>query len=355
MERKEGIPEITFRLYKELNSSYFNLIEGNNETKQTKGLGFVLSKSIIALEAFLQLLKVKTSISIDLKKCDRIIVNCELESKSDNKYRLDLLIRFYENNIETRAIIIEAKSANKNINFIVAKRQLDNYIDNNYFKELINYNKKNVLKIVLTKYANISNDNDTVSLAWDEIFSMLYNNKDKDDLIKDYYNFLTNINGTMKFYEKEVYSIPSADWSTKAIEKLFIYECPNEGRYVIKQKPLYITFRESGGGEMKTLYKIDDIIILNPSTDFDSFLESNSYSDKIKERIKSYFQYMFENKIWDENKKHTTNKQFFILSKTNNIQLEHLPKPKKNNSFRAYYELSDILKNKIVNSKDEII
>jgi len=246
-------PKITFRMYNQLNSSYFNLIEGNDETKQTKGLGIVLSKSLIALKAFLQIHKIKNSISIDLKKCDKIIVNCELVSKSQNKYRIDILIRFYENNIETKAIIIEAKSINKNINFISAKRQLDNYIDNNHFKELSNFNKNNILKIVLTKYESISNDSDTISLAWDELFTMLYNNKN-DELIKDYFNFLTNINGTMNFYEKEVYSIPSANWSTQAIENLFIYECPNKGKYVIKQKPLYITFRESGGVEIKTIY-----------------------------------------------------------------------------------------------------
>jgi hypothetical protein len=343
-------PKVTFRLYNQLNSSYFNLIEGNDETKQTKGLGIVLSKSEIALMMFLQMPKIKNAVAIDLSLYERVIVNCELISKSETKYRIDILIRFYHKNTLLKAIIIEAKSSNKNINFLSAKKQLDNYIDNDFFNELSKINKKDIFKIVLTKYESISNNSDTISMAWDEIFSMLYHNKNEDELINDYFNFLININGTMKFYEKEVYSIPSAKWSTEAIDEFFIYECPNKGKYVIKQKPLYITFRESGGGEMKKLYKIEDIIIFNPCSDYDSFMESDSYDENIKGRIRKYVQYMWDSKIWNDNEKPDEEKQFFILSEKNTIQLEHSPKPQKNNSFRAYYELADILKNKIVNA-----
>jgi hypothetical protein len=61
---------------------------------------------------------------------------------------------------------------------------------------------------------------------------------------------------------------------------------------------------------------------------------------------------MWDSKIWNDNEKPDEEKQFFILSEKNTIQLQHSPKPKKNNSFRAYYELADILKNKIVNAPD---
>jgi hypothetical protein len=42
------------------------------------------------------------------------------------------------------------------------------------------------------------------------------------------------------------------------------------------------------------------------------------------------------------------------LSENDNIELKNNPKPEKNNSFRAYYKLSDLLTNNIVGSKEEI-
>lgn len=345
-------PKITFRLYNQMHSSYFNLIKGDDETKQTKGLGIVLSKSEIALRAFLKMPKIKDA-KINLDKYDAVIVNCELVSKTDIKQRLDVLIRFFEKNVLKKTIIIEAKSSNKNISFLSAKSQLEGYLDNR-FQELDNVKENDLIKVVLTKYSGVSTDGDTISLAWDDIYTMLYQNRNQDELINDYFNFLTKINGTMKFYEKEVYSIPSAEWSSNAIEKLKIYECPNSGRYLIKQKPLYITFRKSGGGEMSKLYKIDDIIIFNPRNDYKVFLNSDDYTDEIKQKIENYVNYMRENNFWTEEILPDEEKQFFILSENDNIELKNNPKPEKNNSFRAYYKLSDLLTNNIVGSKEEI-
>ena len=41
-----------FRLYNNLGASYFDLIEGDKETQQTKGLALILAKSEIARKAF---------------------------------------------------------------------------------------------------------------------------------------------------------------------------------------------------------------------------------------------------------------------------------------------------------------
>ncbi len=45
-----------FRLYNKPSCSFFDLIEGQNEPKQTKGLGLLLAKSHTALRHFLLML-----------------------------------------------------------------------------------------------------------------------------------------------------------------------------------------------------------------------------------------------------------------------------------------------------------
>jgi len=137
----------------------------------------------------------------------------------------------------------------------------------------------------------------------------------------------------------EVLSIPTAKETNElANEYPFIYECPNKGRYIVKSKPLYITFRKSGGGEMEKLFGIDEIIILNPKNDLDTFMKDDNYSTEVRERVKYYCEKIGVEKLNEE-------KQFFILSQENSILLPHKPKPKKrNNSYRAYYTLSYLLK-----------
>ena len=52
---------------------------------------------------------------------------------------------------------------------------------------------------------------------------------------------------------------------------------------------------------------------------------------------------MLKEGIW--NSLPNDDKQVFILSKKT-IELPHKPKPKRNNSYRAYYELADLINNK---------
>lgn len=64
MNKTIAVPVLksTFRLYSSLNSSYFDLISGNKETQQTKGLGLLLSKSKTALKAFLEIPAIKSEV-----------------------------------------------------------------------------------------------------------------------------------------------------------------------------------------------------------------------------------------------------------------------------------------------------
>lgn len=336
-----------FRLYSSINSSYFDLISGDKETQQTKGLGLLLSKSQTALKAVLEITPIKSKIGdIDIKSLSRIIVNCELISNTEKKYRADIVLRFYKGGQPLKALLIEAKSINKGSSVYETNKQIENYIDNNVFEELNSFGN-NYFGVTLTKLPSYTNHPSLISITWEEIIRSFYKVKpNQNTLLDDYLSFITNINGTMKFYEKEVFSIPTATWSEQAINELMVYECPNKGKYLIKHKPLYITFRKSGGGEMDKLFKVEDIIILNFHDDYETFLKDENYSENYRTRVKGYVEYLLENRIWLELPK--DEKQVFILS-NNTIELKNRPRPKNgNNSFRAYYELADLLNKKLV-------
>ncbi|WP_320018667.1 hypothetical protein [Labilibaculum manganireducens] len=337
----------TFRLYSSIKSSYFDLISGDKETQQTKGLGLLLSKSETALKAFLEIKYIKSKIGeIDLNQIDRLLVNCELISSTENKYRADIVLRFYIDGKPFKVLLIEAKSINKGTSVHQTNQQIENYISTKAFVELEEF-KKECYGITLTKLPSFTNHENLISITWSDIIQALYQVKpNKETLLDDYFNFLTNINGTMKFYEKEVFSIPTKDWSRQAIDNLKIYECPNRDRYIIKHKPLYMTFRKNGGGVMEKLYKVEDIIILNFNTDFDTFLKDENYDISYRNRVQGYANHLLENNIWSELP--NDEKQVFILSE-NTIELRNRPRPMNgNNSFRAYYELADILNNELV-------
>ena len=260
----------------------------------------------------------------------KIIVHTELYSKSNK--RADIVIQLYKNDIPEKALIIEAKSISLNISPYNVTQQIEGYINDEEFEQLKGFN---LYSCVLTKNSLVLNSNQIVSISWNDILSILADNK---GLAKEYLNFLTNINGTMNFYEKEVYSIPAGGSYQFQYEYPFIYECPNEGKnYKSIKKPLYFAFRKKSG-IMEKLFGVDEIIILNPHQDFQLFMENPRYSDEVKQRVKDYC-----DRLWGEGKYDDNEKQFFILSTSNQIKLEHNPRPKTNNAFRAYYKLSELL------------
>lgn len=332
----------TFRLYNCLHSSVFDLIEGNGETQQTKGLALVLSKSEEVLKAFLNMDAIKEKIGkIDWLKIEEVLINAELISNSGKQYRADIVIRLYTETNPYKIIMIEAKSLNKSTSAESASMQVQNYLCNDTFKECGEFGSE-VYGFTLTKYPAYTKDAHVGTIVWNDIIKLFYKMKSKDALLNDYFQFITQINGAMQFYEKEVFSIPTADWSSQAINKFYVYECPNVGRYQIKYKPLYLTFRKSGGGEMDKLYKVEQIILLNFKKDYQTFLQDNiHYPETIRQKVRGYVDYMQHTKNWGDILP-DDEKQVLILSEQT-IELPHKPKPRTNNSFRAYYKLSDLL------------
>ena len=337
-----------FRLYNTINSGLFDLIDGNKETKQTKGLGLLLSKDENALLAFLSIKTIEKAIAgrLILSKIDKLVVNCELFStkldKLGAKYRADIVLRFYSDNNPIFAFIIEAKSFKSGISVEKTNLQIENYIDKEVFVELTEF-KKNVCCITLTKLLSYSTHEYLVSITWSDIieaFDKVIHLKKKEkpsELLNDYFNFITNIKGTMKFYEREVFSIPTQRWSIEAVNNLHIYVCPNNNKYQIKQIPLFLAFRESGDakGAMKNLYKIEDSVILNFSDEsLNAFYEDNNYK-LYHNKLRDYLKII----KWVEPP--ADDFQVFLLSEKT-IRLIHEPKPKRNNSFRAYYSLIEL-------------
>ena len=180
---------------------------------------------------------------------------------------------------------------------------------------------KNVPRIglVLTKYKhNVSN---VINLEWSFMINFILDFCKKNPehkLLNEYSDFIINIDSEMIFFEKEVLSIP-AGRSFSKVEKHDIYNCPNNKNYSYK-KPLYVTFRKTES-VMEFLYKIEDIIVLNPSDENEMEAFRNStISDDVKTRITNYISEP------DYNINEGIEKRFYVLSKEK-IELTHKPRP----------------------------
>jgi len=326
--------EKIFRLYNRLQSSFFDLIEGNLEPQQTKGLGLLLSESDLALNLFFELLSEKANICVDLKKINQIFVNCELISSGESKFRADIILRLYADNKPYKAFLIEAKSVNKNTSATNAYKQIENYQDKNAFIELKDFADNDVCLITLTKIPSYNSDRQSVSITWSDIIEKFHRHRKEDKLLNSYYNFLTNIKNAMKFFEKEIYSIPAGN-TYELIKKSLIYECPAD--YKSFQKPLFFAPRKGLGGEMDSLYTIEELIILNFQKDYDVFLQDSHYSETTRNKVKRYVDLIG----WNTDNFPTDDKMVFVLSdKIIKLPIPY-PRPEKNNSFRAYYDLAD--------------
>ncbi|MDR2973052.1 MAG: hypothetical protein LBU83_14200 [Bacteroidales bacterium] len=334
-----------FRLYNKFQSNFFDLISGNLEPQQTKGLGLLLSKSDTSLKLFFKLLSEK-GIKIDFDKIVRTIVNCELTSIGEPKYRADIVLRLYSNEGPYKAFLIEAKSINKGTSSEKAGKQVDNYQDKNAFEELKEFGEHVVL-ITLTKHKSFTTDSKTISITWNEIINAFQHSvKTKKDnsldneLMTDYYNFLTNIKDIMKFYEKEVFSVPAGN-SYNLVMNSHVYECPNE--YKNFQKPLFLALRKGGGGEMECLFTIDELFGFNFKENYYEFIMSDQYDESVKAKVKKYV----ELADWETKGFPADEKLVFILSDRVIKFQEPYPRPEKNQTFRAYYELADMFDEEI--------
>ncbi|RLD54079.1 MAG: hypothetical protein DRJ01_18525 [Bacteroidetes bacterium] len=336
--------KVHFRLYANSKSDYkstlFDLISGDKETKQTKGFAYVLSQNKSFLLKFLEIGEIKekiyktTGCRLNKKSISSIEINAE--KITTTKKRADIVIKVNRNDKPYFALIIEAKSvksSNKNVNNIV--NQISNYLKHGEIEDLDNYKKIGVL---LTKYKH--NVPDIVCIDWNYIINFIlgFCKKNDDKLINQYLHFIINIDKGMKYYEKEVLSIPASK-STTYVEKFHIYECPNNKNYSYK-KPLFVTFRKKGG-VMEYLYKIEDIIVFNPSINDELIAFKNStISTDIKNNILNYIDDLgLNNIVCDE-------KRFYALSESDIIELMHRPIPKGHLQKHTYYSLRDILTEK---------
>lgn len=238
-----------FRKYDKI-STIFDLIGGDLEPKQTMALGFLFSKSRSALNAFLKLIGVKVTF-------DKCIVDCEpRRNEEDNNDRIDILLRLYQDEHPVKAIIIEAKSVKAKTSEVAANNQVQKYVS---FPQLKGFSDKDT--VTLTQDVKTLVEGST-SITWLELVNELSNVQGKEPIIKDFINYILNIKGNMKHYEEEIVSIPAGN-SYEAVVSSGIYECPVEYKRRNPQNPLFITFREKGGGAMKTLYKLLDVLELD--------------------------------------------------------------------------------------------
>jgi len=338
-----------FRLYTntlaDFKSTIFDLISGDKETKQTKGLAYIFSQYNEFLVDFLKFESVKNIISnklhknIDFNKISSIEVSAEKLTK--DKKRADIIIKIDSERRPLIAIVIEVKSIKTNVNQQALKKQISNYLDEEQLPELKNYVK---VGAVLTKYKQ--NIPDLINITWDNVVQMLMDfckKRNENEIITQYLNFLTQIDKAMKYYEKEVLSIP-AGRSFADIERFNIYVCPDSKKDKYKKynykRSLFVTFREAGS-VMKKLYKIDDIIILNTSNQNEvESLQNSTYPNNVKNRILEYIKETNHFQNFDE--------RFYILSETDSIELQNNPKAVKPPRGHVYYTLKEILTKKIV-------
>lgn len=342
----------SFKLYKKdenskTESTIFDLIDGERETKQTKGLAYIFMKFPELIDNLIKThfihKKIKNLLGKgykNFKNCDFVRVDAEMLAAGNSLIRRDITLTFYEYGIKKLIIVIEAKSISKvNVSRNVIA-QLKQYLDP------VNYPGDNDVPrigIILTSHRILIDDlnNDFINITWLDIISILhkYINLKNHELIKEYYNFITGVNSGMNFFEVEVLSVPAGD-TFDIIQSYNIHACPDSYSY---KTPLFITFRNKGGGEMKKLYKIKDIIVFDPT--------NTSYVDNLKENNLNYFDrlmgYLVERKNTYGFNHEREYYRFYILSETEQIELNHGPKPNKaNNSGARYYSLSEILSGK---------
>lgn len=308
-----------FRKYDKI-STIFDLIGGDLEPKQTMALGFLFSKSRSALNAFLKLIGVKVTF-------DKCIVDCEPRRNEEyNNDRIDILLRLYQDEHPVKAIIIEAKSVKAKTSEIVANNQVQKYL--NGFSQMKGFS--NIETVTLTQDVKTLVEGST-SITWLELVNELSNVQGKEPIIKDFINYILNIKGNMKHYEEEIVSIPAGN-SYEAVVSSGIYECPVEYKRRNPQNPLFITFREKGGGAMKTLYKLLDVLELD--LDDEASIEKVGKQLNLKDRLDRYKSFGTPTKGV---------KRVYVLDIDDAITLPIPVTPMENNTPIINYKISDFI------------
>ncbi len=338
-------PSAVFRLYRDekasFGSTFFDLIHGDtHELKQTKALAYLLSErpSLVSDLAAIEPLRsaVEKAIGRGSQTVDRVEVNAELMSTSAaGKDRADIVIKMSHRTQPVLALVIEGKNSRlQNVDRAAIKEQLDRYMDGKTFPDLARFN---TVGIALTRYETILQD--YVSLSWSDILELVIARLVQapgDRLLAQFRDFLTEVDPTMHYYEVEVLSVPAGK-TFPFVEKHSIYGCPDTKAYNYR-KPLRITFREIGS-VMKSLRKIEEIIVFDPTndSDIDAFKSCNR-DESVKERVVSY---IADRKASVGFAPRPVPYRFYILSVDDVIPLPH--QPRRVARGRMYFKLSTLL------------
>jgi hypothetical protein len=350
------------RLYQEgktnYQSTFFDLISGDTETKQTKGLSYLFSRYPKLIQLFLREVIHQTSYinSKFIQGIDFVQVDAEMLSVGTKKIRRDITLSLFQGNTKRLVIIIEAKSASASVLQKDITKQLTAYLDTINFPHDANVP---MLGVTLTKYKALHpSGSGFVSLTWTDIIGMIVKtiNQEKKiggdvSIAENFLDFINGVKRGMKYYEVEVLSV-AAGKTHELTKKHFIHACPHYTKGFLYKTPIYITFRSGGGGEMELLYKIDEIIVLDPlSPSLNISLEGVQidFASRIKkyisDRIKGGFGFNHPGEEY----------RFYNLCSKGVIHLKHLPKPLNNNAGARYYSIAELLKGEkvvVVESKD---
>lgn len=325
-----------FRRYDRINCTLFDLIDGDLEVKQTMALGYLFSKSKLAISSFLRLINV-TGI-----KFDKYIVDCEAQGKHASKNgRIDILIRFYSNDKPVNAIIIEAKSVKSSTKSSAAASQVASYLG---FNQLAFFDPKNIVLVTITRDASIRQvSSGVISISWSQLISELHNaimkNKYQDSLVEDFLSFIINIEGSMYYYQEEILSIPAGK-TIGAVTATGIYERPTH--YSTQKKSLFLAFRASGKGKkgtMDKLYKLEAKFVLDLNDPSAITIIDRSYPG-FSQRINNY-----KTLAGYPSNSHDL-KQVYLLDLLRPIGLNIPVRPMENNASPIYYSLSSFLQKK---------
>ena len=320
-----------FRRYNKVNCSLFDLISGDLEPKQTMALGYLLAKSESALKVFLKL------IGVSKPNYDKYVVDCEAQKKRLNSNsRIDILIRFYKNNHPLQAIIIEAKSVSAAVSSSAVVVQLLSYSSG--FKQLNGFPQIDLValtKVLLPLKSTVPLSppiQSIQSITWTQLVSAFHDltKKKEETLITEFINFITTIEGNMKYYEEEILAIPAGK-TRKAVMASGIYECP--ATYRSRKQTLYISFKDKRG-EMDMLYKLIDKYIMDinaPSAIQTIDNELPGFADRMStyKQIASYKPGV---------------KRIYVLDLDNPVKLPNIVRPAENNASPAYYSISEFVR-----------
>lgn len=349
----------------------FDLIDGQKEPKQTKGLAYIFSTDSELVFEFLRQKEFYKAIATlfpndkklkNLEKGTRHI-ECRAEQITDQGNRADIILLFKSrqmNHKEPLAVVIEAKGVGVKDDGEKTKEQLQKYKPE--LPELFFYEK--TLLVTLTKYQHShasteDADIQSTSITWsDNVINFLESYKSDSKIVKEYLKFITGVDKNMHYYEEEVLCI-SARKSIPLIDKHKIYVC---GKFDTKgnKKSLYVAFTKERG-VMDRLYKVKEIRIVDIIDYRKNKFQGEQLLEDINDdnRLNNYINdSTLEKEINSDKEKgnySSTEKKVFILDEECiELRKDCLPY-KKYIQSHVYYSIAEMLNGGELKSKKESI